>query len=98
MISALYPLYNKNSIRFKSLLNILSGKKFKSSFPIKVNRKLPAFIERRKALHSGKNSEKLNHKKHELFKISQGFERIEECIFYSLNGIIHMATLPKSDN
>ncbi|MBK7425850.1 MAG: hypothetical protein IPI60_01845 [Saprospiraceae bacterium] len=98
MRAVAFYTYNDNYILSNSPTKDFQGKNCKSRFPVKSNRKFHTYIKRRKTLDERKNSEKLKFKNHELFKVSQGFEQIEECVFYSLNGIIHMATLPKSDN
>lgn len=63
-----------------------------------MKRKIRTLIERRNSNDSKKNSEKFMKKKPEHYKILKRQDPIEDCIFYYANGIIQMATFPRSAN
>ncbi len=98
MRAVAFYTYNDNYILSNNPIKGFQGKNCKSRLPFKIKRKFPASIERRNSSNSKKTSEKFKYKNPELFDISKGSDPIEDCIFYYANGIIQMATLPKSAN
>jgi hypothetical protein len=95
-----YPsdLFHNNYIPFRNIKKASVEKNLKRRFLVKLKRRFPVLNDWGKSVNSIQNSEHLKFTKPELNKFSQGFDQIEECVFYYVNGVIQMATFPKSVN
>lgn len=90
------PIYN--DLSFSNYRRIQSGKNLKKRFLVKLKKRFPSIIKWSKSADHFKKSDALNFSKPERNQISQGFDQIEECVFYYINGVIQMATISKSAN
>lgn len=87
--------YYDNILPFHSAHKKSGGKSSKKRFLVKLKKRFFVLKDWRKSEVLIKNAEPSKYRR---FELSQGIDQIEECIFYYVNGVIQMATFPRSAN
>lgn len=91
------PYYNRYN-PFKNKKNTSRSKSLKRRFLVRMKRRFPAFKDWSESLTANQQIEPFKYKKPDFNRITQGIDQLEECIFYYVNGVIQMATIPRSAN